>query len=219
MRHPLAVLLAAWAVVAHGQDEADWNRCVEARSGTGRVEVCNRAIKSGRFSGAPLAAAHYSRASGYLDALGMEEAAMGDLDETVRLCAGSSERACQGVLFNALPVRAVLHQRRGEYDRALADIDHADRVRREAGVTKPDPGMAAQRGSVYLYKKDYPKAIELFDEAVAGNPGLTLPLYGRGVAKKRLGRLAEGESDIEQAKSRRADVDVLFTQRFGALPE
>jgi tetratricopeptide (TPR) repeat protein len=149
----------------------------------------------------------------------MEGEAMADLDQTVRLCWGNSERTCLGVLFNALPNRAILYQRLGDYEHALADIDRAEDVRRQAGVTKADPGMAARRGYIYLYKKDYRKAIELLDEALAGEPGATLQLYGRGVAKQRLGRAAEGDADVADAKSRRPDVDVLFARRFGALPE
>ena len=78
-----------------------------------------------------------------------------------------------------------------ELDRALADCNAAVRAR---------PKVAAfldSRGLVYLRKGQYAKAITDYDAALVLNSKLPWALYGRGIAKKHLGR--DGQADVAAA--------------------
>ena len=57
------------------------------------------------------------------------------------------------------------------------------------------------RGLMNLKGGQNKNAIADFDAALKINPRLTSSLYGRGLAKKRNGAVAEGDLDIANAKA------------------
>ncbi|MEP6884757.1 MAG: aspartyl protease family protein [Gammaproteobacteria bacterium] len=82
--------------------------------------------------------------------------------------------------------------------KALADCNAA--LRR---VGKSDPAAAAvfdSRGLVRLRLGDYAKAIDDYDASLKLAPTNAWSLYGRGVAKLRKKKTAEGEADIAAAE-------------------
>ncbi|MEZ0220814.1 MAG: hypothetical protein ACAH22_11015, partial [Tardiphaga sp.] len=62
------------------------------------------------------------------------------------------------------------------------------------------------RGLVNLKNGQSKNAIADFDAALKINPQLTSSLYGRGLAKHRLGQTAEGDLDITNAKAMDPDI-------------
>jgi tetratricopeptide (TPR) repeat protein/predicted aspartyl protease len=85
--------------------------------------------------------------------------------------------------------RAMLGQ---DLDKALADCDAA--IRQDRNFAYLD-----SRGLVHLRMGQLKAAIEDYDAALRAAPKMAWSLYGRGLAKKRLGQTAEGEADIQAA--------------------
>jgi tetratricopeptide (TPR) repeat protein len=80
---------------------------------------------------------------------------------------------------------------------ALSDCDSA--LRR---IGKKNAGSAAillSRGVVRLRLRDYDKSIADFDAALALYPKSAWSLYGRGIAKVRRNKTAEGQADMTEA--------------------
>jgi len=85
------------------------------------------------------------------------------------------------VLVAAYHNRSVAYNRKGEYDRAIADLDEAIRL---------DPKFALaynNRGVAYKNKGELDRAITDFDEAIRLNPKYALPHDNRGNAYKNKG--------------------------------
>jgi tetratricopeptide (TPR) repeat protein len=79
----------------------------------------------------------------------------------------------------------------------LADCNTALRI---ADKKNPDYAhLFADRGLLELRQADYDKAIADFDAALKTMPKNVNALYGRGVAKIRKNKTAEGEADIAEA--------------------
>lgn len=68
------------------------------------------------------------------------------------------------------------------------------------------------RAYAHLELSDYSNAITDFDEALNLNPDFTDALYGRGLARIGLGQTAEGEADLETARSRDPSVAAAFAE-------
>jgi tetratricopeptide (TPR) repeat protein len=68
------------------------------------------------------------------------------------------------------------------------------------------PAFLDSRGLVRLRMGDYPRAIADYDEALAANGKIAWSLYGRGIAKLRLGQKDGGEADIAKAREVRPDL-------------
>jgi Flp pilus assembly protein TadD len=54
------------------------------------------------------------------------------------------------------------------------------------------------------------EALAVFEQAVALEPGRPDALFGRGISKKRLGREAEGNADIDAALAKDGRVQARF---------
>jgi tetratricopeptide (TPR) repeat protein len=92
------------------------------------------------------------------------------------------------------------------YEAALKDCNEALRLR-------PADNWYAlgRRGLVYLMMGENEKAVADFDAALKINPGNSNALYGRGVAKARLGD-ADGDTDIARAKGLQANIAEYFAR-------
>jgi tetratricopeptide (TPR) repeat protein len=75
----------------------------------------------------------------------------------------------------------------------------------------------AGRGLVRLRLGDYDKSIKDFDEALSSNPKNAFALYGRGIAKTRLGKAGGGQADLSAAAAVWPDVAKSFAKR-GMVP-
>lgn len=94
---------------------------------------------------------------------------------------------------------------------ALRDCDLA--VRRSLRA----PGVLDSRGMVHLRIGAFDKATADYDAALARVPGMAWSLYGRGVARVKLGRKAEGEADIAAATKADAKVPER-AKKLGIVP-
>lgn len=96
-------------------------------------------------------------------------------------------------------------------DSALRDCDLA--IRRSFR----SPGVLDSRGLVHLRRGEFDKAVADYDLALAKVPGMAWSLYGRGVAKTKLGHKAEGAADIAAAaKSNEAVTE--RAKKLGIVP-
>ena len=81
---------------------------------------------------------------------------------------------------------------RAELDKALSECDKALNAGREAYILD-------SRGLVQLQRGDWTKAESDYSEAIGMQPNLASSLFGRGIARKRLGNAASGKADIAAA--------------------
>jgi tetratricopeptide (TPR) repeat protein/predicted aspartyl protease len=102
--------------------------------------------------------------------------------------------------------RAVLGQ---ELAQALKDCNRA----LSGSFKGSNPGILDSRAFVRLRLGDYDKAIEDYDAALRMNPQMPAALYGRGIAKIRKKKIAEGDADMTKA----ATIAPKIAQEFTAL--
>ncbi len=96
--------------------------------------------------------------------------------------------------------------------KALADCNAA--LRR---VGKSSATVLDSRGLVRLRQGDYDKAIDDYNDSLKVAPRNPWSLYGRGIAKLRKKRTAEGQADIEAAERLWPKIAGEF-QRHGIVP-
>jgi tetratricopeptide (TPR) repeat protein len=102
-----------------------------------------------------------------------------------------------------------------ELGKALADCNGALKL---AAKSSPFAGRVLEsRGLVRLRLGDYDKSIADYDASVKLAPKSAGALYGRGVAKIRKKRVADGEADIAQAVTLWPTIADEFTRR-GIIP-
>jgi tetratricopeptide (TPR) repeat protein len=104
-------------------------------------------------------------------------------------------------------VRALHNQ----LDRALPDCDTAVRL----GPT--DFFAREVRGLVHLKAGRFDAALGDYEVALGSQPTRAASLYGRGIARRRLGNTAGGDADIAAAVARWPGVAADF-ERFGVKP-
>ena len=92
-----------------------------------------------------------------------------------------------------------------ELDQALDDCDEA------IDVNGGNPGYLDNRGWVELRLGKDRKAIADFDRSLAVRPKNAAALYGRGVAKTRLGD-TEGEVDLKAARAMQPDIEARLVK-------
>jgi len=80
-------------------------------------------------------------------------------------------------------------------DAAMVDCDAALKISPEAGY------ILDTRGLVLLRLGRFADAVETYDKALRVRPRLTASLYGRGLAKRHLGKAVEGDADIAAARA------------------
>ena len=113
----------------------------------------------------------------------------------------------------ALGERCQIRARLGEeLPKALDDCNEA--LKRSNKADPFDDAVLSFRGLVRLRLGDYDKAISDFDSALVTRPKDAGALYGRGVAKLRRGRTADGRADMAAAKVLSATVADAF-QKLG----
>ena len=95
----------------------------------------------------------------------------------------------------------------GRYDLALKDCNESVRL-------NPSGNWYAlgRRGLVYFLMAQDDKAIADYDAATKINPNNANTLYGRGLAKSRMGDKAAGDADIARAKRLQANVAEYFAR-------
>jgi tetratricopeptide (TPR) repeat protein len=81
---------------------------------------------------------------------------------------------------------------RAELDKALSECDKALNAGRDAYILD-------SRGLVQLQRGDWAKAESDYSEAVGTQPNLASSLFGRGIARKRLGNAISAKADIAAA--------------------
>lgn len=92
-------------------------------------------------------------------------------------------------------------------DAALDDCDAAIKISPEAGY------ILDTRGLLLLRMKRFAEAVDAYDKALLVQPRLAESLYGRGLAKRHLDKMVEGDADIAAAKA----IDVGIEKDFTAL--
>jgi len=97
-----------------------------------------------------------------------------------------------------------------ELDLALNDCEAAFAI-------APSPMTLSQRAMVHMRRGDLAEALQDFDLSYSKDPRLTGSLYGRGVARLRLGQNEEGMADIAAAKRADPSVDEAYA-RYGIKP-
>lgn len=104
--------------------------------------------------------------TGYLNQLGRYEESVAILTRAIAE-AGSDNR----LVRELLPLRAIAFGKMGQFDKAFADIDKAYSIEKEPtmdGFGSSDAPLHEALGDIYLYKKDYQKAIREFTTAEKG---------------------------------------------------
>lgn len=138
----------------------------------------------------PTSTDYLSRRAGALQSLGRHADAVADYEAIARLAPTSA------TLNSACWARALLGQ---QLDQALANCNESIRLRRDANNVD-------SRALVYLKRGDAAAAETDYDAAYALDPSGFSSLYGRGIARIRLGREAEGRADMADAQAKDATV-------------
>ena len=94
-----------------------------------------------------------------------------------------------------------------DLDKALADCEASLKI-------NDDPNTLDSRAAVKLVAGDNAGALSDYDSAFTREPGLYSSLYGRGLAKVRLGQVEAGQRDIATALSAQPDFAAVF-ERLG----
>jgi tetratricopeptide (TPR) repeat protein len=95
---------------------------------------------------------------------------------------------------DAFRSRGVAYYRRGDYDRALADL--AESIRLAPDVA----GLYGDQANIYYFKHDYSRAIAGYDKALKLDPSDALAFNNRGCAWVALGSLVNAEADFQRAR-------------------
>jgi tetratricopeptide (TPR) repeat protein len=162
------------------------------------IEDINKALSISPDSGS-----YFTRSVIYQEGLYDFPRALADLDEAIKL----APRDWQS-LKERCRVRAILNR---DLDKAEADCHASLELFPRWNSTIDALGL------VNLRRGDFQAALENYDTAVKGDPDLMSPLYGRGIAKLRLGKISEGQADIAAATARDSSI-VAEYERYGIKP-
>jgi tetratricopeptide (TPR) repeat protein len=88
-----------------------------------------------------------------------------------------------------------------ELEKALDDCGDA------LDTNRRNPAYLDSRGWVYLRLGEYKKAMSDFDRSIEVRPESAWSLYGRALARARLGQAAQGEADLAAARKMQGDID------------
>jgi tetratricopeptide (TPR) repeat protein/predicted aspartyl protease len=105
-------------------------------------------------------------------------------------------------------IRALLNEQLGE---ALEDCNAALRLAPHSRQ------YLDTRGMVRLRQGDYKDSLVDYNQAIAIGPGAAWSFYGRGIDKIRLGKVPEGQADIEAATKLYADI-AKEAAKYGIAP-
>lgn len=89
----------------------------------------------------------------------------------------------------------------------------------ERAVTERDHDIGQYEGLGYAHLREgkWSKAVEAYNTALDRRPGVSLSLYGRGIARRMSGDTAGGNADIAAAKAQEPDI-VNIMARLGVKP-
>ncbi|WP_404713362.1 DUF3857 domain-containing protein [Sphingomonas sp. MMS24-J13] len=136
------------------------------------------------------------------EAFGHMDKVLIDLDKEI---AANPKNA--GLLNQSCWARATHHI---ELDKALARCD-------EGIALQKGPGILDSRGLVHLQRGEMSAAVVDYDAALAAMPQLPTSLYGRGLAKIRLGSAKDGNADLAAARKINSKIDAEFAG-YGLKP-
>lgn len=122
----------------------------------------------------------------------------GEPDRVIAACSRLLARdALDGVSRrDAFRSRGVAYYRRGDYDRALADL--AESIRLAPAVA----GLYGDQANVYYFKREYSRAVAGYDMALQLDPNDALAYNNRGCAWVALGSLSAAEADFSRARQK-----------------
>ena len=127
-----------------------------------------------------------------------------DFDQALQL-APTNANALEGVCW----VRALANT---DLDRALAWCDESVRLARQQIYAQYDT-----RGFLHLRRNEFALAVADYDAALKERPKLASSLYGRGIAKLRLGQAADGRADLARASRIEPGIAETYAKR-GVAP-
>jgi tetratricopeptide (TPR) repeat protein len=120
--------------------------------------------------------------------------AVPDFDRAIRLDPNNAD------LFR---YRGLGYRQLGDYDKAIFDYSSAIRLDPQDAKTYID------RGAVFYVKTYYYRALEDFDTALKLDPNYVQSLYGRGMARQKLGD-AEGAADVAAAVAKQPNIAAVM---------
>ncbi|MGD9502463.1 MAG: tetratricopeptide repeat protein [Methyloceanibacter sp.] len=187
---PQATAESTPSTPADAKSDPDYQTC-DAGSGDGVIPACDRAIQSGRFSGADLATLYRDRA---IERTGKDDVdgAIDDYTEALRIDAKN---------IAAFNDRGELYRRKGDYDRAIEDYGEA------IALDPKQPVPINNRGLAYESKGEHGRAIADFDAAIGLDPTSAKYLANRGNAYRAKGEPGRAKEDYTKALSLNPDAD------------
>lgn len=184
---------SAFAAYRISDDAMAAMKLLDKKDYRGAVEAADRALKASPTD--PIARA--TRGNAYVE-LGDYEHAMIDHDAVLAQVGDDP-----GALVNACWVRAL----------ANTDLDRARTYCDKAVVKRGSLREYDTRGFLDLRQGNFEAAISDYGNALQARPKTASPLYGLGVAKIRLGKVAEGQDDIARATRLQADIAQVYARR------
>ena len=178
---PVLMLLAAAGAHAQGSTEPQCGGI--AGNASLQIEVCTKAIDSGRYAGVDLAKAYYSRGT-ELAGLGDHDRAIADFNVAVQL-----DPSLASAHYN----RALSWAGKGDPDRAIEDYDAALRL------NPRDASAHIGRALAWIAKGDFERAIADYDDAIHVDAKATAGYFGRARAKYYAGKFESAASDFIRA--------------------
>ncbi|MEQ1492835.1 MAG: tetratricopeptide repeat protein [Terricaulis sp.] len=240
-RSPELIIAACDAVVASGTETSENLARAFNNRGLAYAELNDLPRAIAAFDDAirvnPMYSAAYSNRGGVFAMRGDYARAIADINEALRLDPANAQ---------GFRNRALTYQFQGDYSRAAVDFDRATaldpqnaeilngrcwvrvlwgrqfdaalRACNEALRIAPgDANTLNSRAAVRFLLNDFANAALDYDASYRLQPSMTGSLYGRGVARLRLGQTELGHADISVAISRDADVAARYAA-FGLRP-
>ena len=190
-----ASIFGASSSVAQTQQQSNW--CAGKDNATPDLQIsgCTALIHSGKHTGKELADFFFFRGVAHAKK-GDQDRAMGDYNEAIKIFPHFP---------HALINIGLIYCRKGDDDRSIQSIQRA------LELTPDNAGAHLQLASVFYKTGDYPRAIASYSAFLKLQPDHPVGLYGRGVAKEKLGD-ASADADTTAAKARDPDVDSLWAR-------
>lgn len=187
----IAIAIVLTAVVvgdfasAQTQQQIDWCEGKGSPSRDQQVNACSAVIESKRGSPKQLASAFQQRGTAYFYKADYDRAIL-DYSEGIKHDPQNSE-----IFDNRCWTRATINQ----LQEALRDCIESLRLRPNFAPTTDTLGF------VYLKLGQFDLAIATYNAALKLAPKSAYSLYGRGVAKLRIGDTVSGNADIAASKA------------------
>ena len=206
----LAAVVAAAGLAAHAQPKPLYPATVANRQAfellahkdfAGALLKANQALTEKPDDLVALAA----RGEAY-GGLGDFPRAMADHDAVLKMVPNDV-----GALINACWVRALANV---ELDRALT---YCDAATKDAAAFRRAGSAYDSRGFLHYRRGEFELAVADYDAALKEIPRSASPRYGRGIAKLRLGKVADGQRDLAAALKLDAGIAETYARR-GAVP-